>query len=777
MEETQDMLQGFILADQTIFQYPGVVDLHNRNYSFCEFRFRGLKPEIEKLRKYIEENNVGYTSEVDIFGVKPYKYLDVSDTVGEIRIAADIKTPELIEKFPALRATGIVESWSEGRAYPMLSESGFPVATKMGYGTYFDGNAECGDGRWDWEYDLLESVRTTWIDMDTGESVSISYQYPYQKEWDSDRYSLEVDGKIYIMPGNPESDFEIENGTLSGYTGVGGEVKIPDTVHTINKFSHAFGNNPSITSLYFPGTIDTIPKWVCEKCVNLKRVVIAEGVTRIDLGAFAGCSSLTELVLPESITHIAESAFRDCCNLDFAALTLPDHLQCAGQAFRGCRNVPELLLSKDKTVLLSAKISDSNGCLKIPDSVTTIGEGALCNDKWLRTVQFPGNLRHIEKAAFRDCENLVIDSLPDSLETIGEEAFYGCKEMRVAALPDAVKVIGSRAFSLPVNNIRLPSGLEKVPAEMFGYQSGRSPALEVIVSEGTKVIEANAFKECQDLISIQLPDSLECIEDSAFYMCKGLTQIVLPPNLRQLGNSPFWFCSNLAAFSLPESLEYIGDSAFIGMKTITEMKLPQGLKYLGLSAFADCVNLEKLDIPEGITELNNSLMRGCRSLRAVTFSDQIRRIGSKAFGDCIHLPQILIPESVEEIGDGAFMNCEGLKSIKLPAALKVLGKEAFMGCTGIQELTIPGTVSDIGIRMAKGCENLRKVRLESGVQKIAGQVFLGCPNLLEVEIPATVTKIGAKAFESCPKVTIVCDRGSAAEKYAKKNNLQISYVS
>ena len=78
--------------------------------------------------------------------------------------------------------------------------------------------------------------------------------------------------------------------------------------------------------------------------------------------------------------------------------------------------------------------------------------------------------------------------------------------------------------------------------------------------------------------------------------------------------------------------------------------------------------------------------------------------------------------------------------------------------------------------MAQGCTALKTVCIEPGVQKIAGRVFKDCSNLETVEIPSTVTKIGAKIFEGCPKVVIACEKGSAAEKYAQKNNLQLTYL-
>lgn len=74
-----------------------------------------------------------------------------------------------------------------------------------------------------------------------------------------------------------------------------------------------------------------------------------------------------------------------------------------------------------------------------------------------------------------------------------------------------------------------------------------------------------------------------------------------------------------------------------------------------------------------------------------------------------------------------------------------------------------------------GCTNLKEVIIEEGVEEIKDNAFLLCNDAVCVYIPKSVKSIGWIGSDFLNKrncnATIICYKGSVAEEYAKKYNL------
>jgi hypothetical protein len=84
--------------------------------------------------------------------------------------------------------------------------------------------------------------------------------------------------------------------TITGYTGSGGAVTIPDRINGLAVASigeNAFYGCASLTSVTIPISVTSIGKTAFETCVNLASVTIPNSVTSIGSQAFGDCYSLT----------------------------------------------------------------------------------------------------------------------------------------------------------------------------------------------------------------------------------------------------------------------------------------------------------------------------------------------------------------------------------------------------------------------------------------------------------------------------------------------------
>ncbi len=146
----------------------------------------------------------------------------------------------------------------------------------------------------------------------------------------------------------------------------------------------------------------------------IKKTVIEDKITSIGYDAFYGCSSLTDIVIPDSVTSIGDSAFSGCSSLTDIQVDV------SNPRFTSHNGV--LFFNHDKTTLICCPAGKS-GSYSIPDSVTSIGNGA-----------------------FWGCSSLTDIVIPDSVTFIGYSAFYGCNSLAIIEIPNTVKKIGFLAF-------------------------------------------------------------------------------------------------------------------------------------------------------------------------------------------------------------------------------------------------------------------------------------------------------------------------------------------
>ena len=123
--------------------------------------------------------------------------------------------------------------------------------------------------------------------------------------------------------------------------------------------------------------------------------------------------------------------------------------------------------------------------VRIPASVTKIGESAFYNLKNLKTVTFaPGSqLETIVRTAFSDSGVTTIE-LPDSLKTIGYGAFTSCHGLKNMTIPSGVETIGENAFlnCRYLETISIPASVTSIGKSVFDSCSN----LKTIEYAGTK---------------------------------------------------------------------------------------------------------------------------------------------------------------------------------------------------------------------------------------------------------------------------------------------------
>ena len=308
------------------------------------------------------------------------------------------------------------------------------------------------------------------------------------------------------------------------------------------------------------------------------------------------------------------------------------------------------------------------------------------------------------------------------------------------------------------------------------------------------------FDDCNDLISVTIPDSITSIGDTEFTRCNNLVAInvdenntaytsidgvlyskslfflecypsgktqkefTIPNVVRSIGNCAFENSTNLTTIVIPDNIIGIGMYAFRNCNNLSDIKIPSQVSSIGRAAFSDCSSLTNISIPERVTNIEYATFSGCSSLSSVTIPNSITNIEYAAFSGCNSLSSIIIPDSVTNMGgtessvgynmSGAkgsvFSGCSSLTSMTIPdSVINIETDNLFRGCSSLVNVTIPNSITIIGNSTFDGCSSLTSVTIPNGVTSIGNLAFSNCSNLINITIPDSVTNIGGYAFENC----------------------------
>ena len=275
------------------------------------------------------------------------------------------------------------------------------------------------------------------------------------------------------------------------------------------------------------------------------RIIIEEGMVSISSLAFSYCSNLTSVTIPNSVTSIGNGAFGDCLNL--TSIVIPNSVTSIGaDAFNGCSNLTSIDIPNSVTSIGKFAFAGTPWYKKKSDGLIYCGKVV-----YGYKGKMPSNFRiiieegtvSIGDIVFNDCSNrsnLTSVTIPNSVTSIGEGAFAYCSNLTSIVIPNSVTSIEREAFSgCGLTSIVIPNSVTSIEDYAF---SNCSNLTSVTISNSVTSIGQSAFYGCSNLTSIVIPNSVTSIENYAFARCEKLQAVKIPKFLK-FHSSCFEHCS------------------------------------------------------------------------------------------------------------------------------------------------------------------------------------------------------------------------------------------
>lgn len=365
--------------------------------------------------------------------------------------------------------------------------------------------------------------------------------------------------------------------------------------------------------LVIPGEIQGKPVSVIGesafKNTEIRSVIIPEGVTEIEFGAFADCHKLESVVLPGSLKSIGNIAFQMCFNLreislpeglrsigsaafncsGITRITLPASLQQLDDSFLSCQELTRIdvaegnafftskdgiLFNKEMTTLL--RFPEGHPCrvYTIPATVETLAEDSLTGAT-LNVLELPEGLKSLSRWSLHGIEGLQSITIPASVRYIAEFALSGSQELKTIDVAPGNKDYVSRDGVLYTADM----------TTLVAFPGGKGGSFTI--PETVVELEAGAFAS-SGITHITIPGSVKQIPQGCFEFCRNLQTVTMNEGVAEIGLCAFDYCDELYEVRIPASVVFIDRSAFRECEKLTSLKIPN----------PDCF-VEDEDFPEG----------------------------------------------------------------------------------------------------------------------------------------------------------------------------------
>ncbi len=298
----------------------------------------------------------------------------------------------------------------------------------------------------------------------------------------------------------------------------------------------------------------------------------------------------------------------------------------------------------------------------------------------------------IRAQAFRDMNMVSVLKLPDSITSIGNNAFLNMTALEVVNIPVGCTV-GTRILQGCTNlrDVTIPGDIAY--SSYFGTNYPTEVTLRIAEGSVTACVDFFSGIGEATISKVVIPSTLvdfEIEEGSTLFWTLG-----------EWGHIGGFECAAGGRFSASDGVLFADDGKILyyypESKTDVSYTVPDGTELVVYMAYNSY--LKSLVIPASVTELGESIFRLDEALESVTFLGSLAEFPDGCFDGCESLVSLNIPDGLSYVGENCFAGT-ALKTIVLPDSVIHIGYNAFFDAK-VEKLAIPSAAMETFLQLGE----------------------------------------------------------------------------